>query len=239
MAIPSPLGRRPVSYSESDIHVPRIPSVTRPLLDFTVPETPLLLGIQTPTPTPPPSPPPRRMILWLNTAHRWALRFTLHIALISLFETVFFWKFVSTTEDQALYGIVDDYTAKLFRSCAELTPIQRTDLRHLFDIFVNTTRADAAGRAAAGARAMFNGALLRQSWGYFGGLTGAVVLLAITAKLRNMDIRWRQVALENLCLVIFLGIYEYMFFRTIVFPYKSVTIPELDQYVVDEFQSQC
>lgn len=230
MAVPSPLGRRPVSYSESDIKIPRIASAGRPLLEFTLPESPLQLQIQTPSP---------RHAVWLKTAHRWALRFTLHIALISLFETVFFWKFVSTTEDQALFGIVDDYTVGIFRGCAELTPAQRSDLRTFFDFFVNTTRADAAGAVAAAGRAAFNAGLLRQSWGYFGGLTGAVAILAATARLRDLDIRWRQVALENLCLVIFLGIYEYMFFRTIVFPYKSVTIPELDRYVVDEFQAQC
>lgn len=236
MTVPSPLGRRPVSYSESDIHLPRlamprVASLMLPLLDG---ETPLRLSIQTPTP-----PPPHRIVVWFNTAHRWALRFTLHIALISLFETVFFWQFVSTTEDQALYGLVDQYAGGVFQSCAALTPDQRASVRNLFDLFVNTTTIDVAGAAAAATRGAFNSALLLQSWGYFGGLAGLFALLATAAKLTRADIRWRQIALENLCLVIFLGIYEYMFFRTIVFPYKSVTIPELDQHVVDEFQAQC
>lgn len=236
MTVPSPLGRRPVSYSESDIRLPRIPSAGRPLLEFTIPDTPLQLQIQ--TPTTPPSPPPR-LSQWVDTAHRWSLRFTLHIALISLFETVFFWQFVSASEDQALYGVIDGYTVGVFRGCAALTPVQRTDLRGIVDLFINTTKVDEAGAVAAAARAAFNTSLLHQSWGYFGGLSALFTLLAVTARVRGAEIRWRQIAIENLCLVTLLGLYEYMFFRTIVFPYKSVTMPELDQHVVDEFQAQC
>ena len=104
---------------------------------------------------------------------------------------------------------------------------------------MNTTVVDERGAQAAATRAAFNRTLLHQSWGYFGGLASLFAVLAAAARIRKTDIRWRQIALENLCLVIFLGIYEYMFFRTVVFPYKSVTIPELDQHIVDEFQAQC
>jgi hypothetical protein len=215
--------RRPPSYSESDIRLPRVASNLAPLVESPIPS------------------PPRRAkrVPTLVKAHRWALRFSLHITLISLFETLFFWHFVSVTEDLALYGLVDDYTIGVFRGCSALTAQQRAALLSVVDFFINTTRVDGAGLAAAQQRSAFNTALLRQSWGYVGGFAAFTVALGAGAVGRRVEIHWRNIAAENLCLVVLLGLYEYMFFRTVVFPYKSVSIPELDSHVVDEFQNAC
>lgn len=254
---------RPFSYSESDIYIPRPPtgqtplqrvsSAQRPLLSFA--DTPLQLSIQTPrapspeSPVPTPSPSegstatPKTRADWLSMAYRWSLRFSLHLALISLFETVFFWQFVSMSEDQALLGLVDSYTGKLFTSCAALTPVQRADFVGLVDIFINQTIVDDAGAAALTARTAFNHGLLRNSWLYCGSISTLFVLLAAVARrcstTRDHRIRWSHIVGENLCLVTILGLYEWMFFHTVVFPYKTVSIPELDQHVVDGFQQHC
>jgi len=36
-----------------------------------------------------------------------------------------------------------------------------------------------------------------------------------------------------------LGIYEWMFFSTIVLKYQAISMQELDRMVVDEFMAQC
>lgn len=187
-----------------------------------------------------PSPPtPVETQSWTVTTHIWALRFSLHLALISLFETIFFWHFVSVSEDHALMDLINGYTVNLLRDCGTLTPIQRSAFDSILGLFINQTTVDQQGAVAAATRATFNTVLLRNSWLLVGGLTALVVALAAGAKRRALEVPWGHVASENLALVTLLGLYEWMFFRTVIFPYKSVSIPELDRMVVDEVNTAC
>lgn len=176
---------------------------------------------------------------WHHTAHRWAIRFILHIVLISLFETLFFWLFISRTEDDALIGLVSSYTGNLLSACQNLTAPQRTAVLDVLNLFINSTTTDTAGAAAAADRAAFNGILLRNSWLYF---SGGLALLATTvgaALWRRLQMRWGQICAENLVLVLMLGAYEWMFFRTVVLRYQAVSPAELDRMVVDQVEDTC
>lgn len=146
---------------------------------------------------------------------------------------------MSVSEDEALLGLVDSYTSGIFQSCAALTPQQRIAIVDVFDLFINSTIVDKQGAAAAAARTAFNHGLLKNSWAYFGGASTVFAVLAALARVQGRQIRWSHIVAENLCLVSVLGLYEWMFFHTVVFPYKSVSIPELDQHVVDQFQQNC
>lgn len=244
---PAPHFRRPVSFSESHIQLPRITSRERPLIaiagleDIGLPlEESASSGALVPSPTgslaPPPPPPPPP---WHHTAHRWAIRFILHIVLISLFETLFFWLFISRTEDEALITLVSSYTGNLLNACQNLSVPQRAAVLDLLNLFINSTATDAAGAAAAADRAAFNGILLRASWLYF---AGGVSLLAATvgaALWRRLQMRWGQIVAENLVLVLMLGAYEWMFFRTVVLRYLAVSPAELDRMVVDQVEAAC
>ena len=169
----------------------------------------------------------------------WALRFNLHLVLISLFETVFFWHYVSPSEDTALTGLVQGYLASTLQACAALTIQQRTDLRTTLDLFINVSTVDATGAAAAESRGAHNAALLRTSWLYFSGLSGLLTLLATVAWRTRIPVAWRHIVAENIALIILLGCYEAMFFRTIAFQYDAVSMAELDRFVVDQIQAQC
>jgi hypothetical protein len=174
-----------------------------------------------------------------QTVHRVALHMTFHLLLISLFETLFFWQFVSRQEDSALTGLVNTYTGRAFSVCSNLTDTQKTDLRNFLGLFLNTTTALQAATDATSSRQVFNGALLRNSWLYFGGLATIVGLLTSTALLRRIPVRWGHLVGENLGLVAFLGIYEWMFFHTVALRYEAVTPAELDGMVLTEFQGSC
>jgi len=159
--------------------------------------------------------------------------------LISLFETLFFWLFISRTEDDALIGLVSSYTGNLLSACQNLTAPQRTAVLDVLNLFINSTTTDTAGAAAAADRAAFNGILLRNSWLYF---SGGLALLATTvgaALWRRLQMRWGQICAENLVLVLMLGAYEWMFFRTVVLRYQAVSPAELDRMVVDQVEDTC
>jgi len=39
--------------------------------------------------------------------------------------------------------------------------------------------------------------------------------------------------------VTLLGIYEYIFFRTIIYNYNNLSLPELNEFIVGQLQQQC
>jgi hypothetical protein len=247
-------GRRPISYSESHIHLPRIQSNLRPLLEShgsaaqltirespsppksppKIPTTPLPLQIESVTPSP-----ELRDRRWIIPVANWTLRFNLHLVLIGLFETLFFWHFVSPSEDTALTGLVQSYLSSTLRACAALTGQQRTDIRTMLDLFINVPSVDAAATTTAALRDKHNSALLRTSWIYFGGLSTLFATLSAIAWYKQIPIQWRHLFAENLALIALLGCYEAMFFSTIAFQYDAVSMAELDRLVVDQIQAQC
>lgn len=258
-AAQSPLSRRPISYSESHIHLPRIQSNLRPLLESpgsaaqliireppsppeipsppkppSIPTTPLPLQIESTTPSPEPH--NRRLII---SVANWTLRFNLHLVLISLFETLFFWHYVSPSEDTALTGLVQDYLSSTLQACAVLTPQQRTDLRTVLDLVINVPAVDAAGADNAALRNSHNSVLVRNSWLYCGGLSTLFATLSVIAWHKQIPVQWRHLFAENLALIALLGCYEAMFFSTIAFQYQAVSMAELDRIVVDQIQAQC
>ena len=219
----SPLSKRPISYSESHMHIPNIQSQLAPLL---VEDTRITVSTQTQTP-----------IYYI--VYTWSLRFSMHLALISLFETIFFWHFISVSEDTALISLVQGYTQGVLTNCNHLTQNQSSLVRDIFDLFINQTLVDAAGAAAATTRSKFNAILIRTSWLYFGGLLTLFSVIAALGIFKRYKTDCPAIIGENLTLVTFLGLYEWMFFSTIVLRYQAISMQELDSMVVDEFQQQC
>lgn len=229
--------RRPVSFSEG--HIPA--SAFEPLTQGTI--IPRIGSLETELCTldrsPPASPPrfqrsPTTKVV--DTIHRNAIRFTMHLALIALFETVFFWHIVAPSEDSALINLIQSYTGGLVSTIQAASPANRTAFREFFDAVVSVPQIDAQGTQAAATRAAFNSALQRNSWLYTGGLSVATAALAAAAPFRRLPIKWSHIVSENVALIILLGLYEYMFFRTVVFKYRATSMEELDAMVVDQIQ---
>jgi hypothetical protein len=65
------------------------------------------------------------------------------------------------------------------------------------------------------------------------------MLAATTGWLRALRIPWRRLILENCGLVTLLGIYEAMFFTTIVYPYLPISGPEIAANTLLEIQDTC
>jgi len=216
----SPL--RPTAYSENDANALNL-------------KEPLVLSIV--ALSPPPPPPPSNT--FTSSIHEYALRFSIHLSLISLFETLFFWKFVSKTEDTALITLINDYTSGFLNACAGLSDSQRVLLRDLIDNAINPTNVSFAAITAAAQRDSINNALMQNSWFYFGGILSVVAGLSAWGKLRGYKMNWRHIVGENIALVTLLGLYEWMYFSTIILKYQAISMPELDSMVMDNFQASC
>jgi hypothetical protein len=240
------MDRRQRSVTEPTI--PRVASNLRPLLI----EVPSLgeLTIRTPqTPQPPtpirqpleieiPQRLPQRNPRRCDTTITWTLRFTIHLLLISVFETLFFWLYVSQSEDRALVGLVNTYMTGVLDSCATMTPAQRSETSAIIGALINVTTVDAEGVAAAIERTAYNDTLFRNSWLYVSALFTLCVLLGC-APCRNRSLPWKALISENVALVTLLGLYEWMFFHTVALRYRAITTAELDRMVVDELNASC
>jgi hypothetical protein len=204
------------------------------------PVAPPVAPPQAPQPTPAIPTTPSIPSIW-HKAHQWSLRFALHLVLISLFETIFFWQYVSSSEDTALISLVNTYANEILSSCGNMTTNQRIFVNDLFNAFINQTVINQQGLLAAQSRTSYNSALLRNSWLYFSGLVGIFgVLCGLTwCSADRKRFHWRHIMGENIALVTLLGLYEFMFFRTVVFQYDAVSVPELDRMLVGEFEAQC
>jgi hypothetical protein len=81
--------------------------------------------------------------------------------------------------------------------------------------------------------------LERQAWLYVAGLGFALILSAGLGHRMSLRLAWKRILLENAIMVALLGIYEFVFFRTIIYNYNNLSLPELNQFVVSQLQDQC
>jgi hypothetical protein len=173
------------------------------------------------------------------TALEWLIRFSLHIVLLAMFESIFFWSFVSVSEDDALQKLVGGYVSSTLETCPSWNATARDIVTLLADALLNQSAIRAQGAAAAAARAAFNGDLLVRSWAYFGGLAGLLGALVAVPLAARRHMPWGVIVGENCVLILMLGLYELLFFKTIVLRYQAVSGAELVRAVARGGRGAC
>ena len=163
---------------------------------------------------------------------------TVHVSLISVFENIFFWQFISKSEDTALQTTIDSFLQTTLLSCQSWGNATQI-VRDLFNLFVNQTQINQQAIQASNARSQINYNLFIQSWLYYIGLISLVIISSIVTYCKKYRIRWKEVATDNILLVVLLGLYEFTFFKTIAMQYVNITLPELENHIVNELQNQC
>jgi hypothetical protein len=177
-----------------------------------------------------------------STTEKWATRFLgfgVHLSLVSVFETLFFFLFISKSEDSGLTGVLDGYVGGILASCHSWPANTTAVVNDILSVLINATQVATAANQAALQRQAYNRTLELQAWGYVGGLIGIVLLSTWVTHHRGLRIAWRRILLENLIMVSLLGLYELTFFKTIIYRYENMSLPELDGFVVGQLQAQC
>jgi len=221
---------RPPSLSESYARDPsnmvRSLSLTNLLLTTENTETTGSTAIVVPVP-------PTRC----DEVHVVAISFLVHIFLISVFESLFFFYYISALEDNGILNTVNSFIADGLSACENMTTEEITILNSTLSPYINSTIAD--GNAAYSVRGLQNSVLLHRAWIYVGALGGLTVCVAGAGLYRRLHIPWLRICLENLGLVIMLGLYETLFFITIVHPYQPVTTQEIERNAILQAQQTC
>lgn len=162
-----------------------------------------------------------------------------HITLIGIFETVFYFQFISKSEDNGIQNTINQFLQGALTQCKQW-PQNTTQLLAAFlQIVVNETQVAQAAATATAARAATNGTLQTQSWMYVVSLAASLAAIATAAHCKKYEIKWRSILVENVVLVCMLGAYEAFFFETIIYMYQSLTLPELEQSILQQLQTFC
>lgn len=219
----SPLLRRDSGFFIEQPSIPLEPSVLQSPL---VIQTPIVIPISKPH----------------TPAEKWFNRIMslgVHITLISLFETIFFFQFVAVSEDTGLKSTIDSYVNNILTTCHNWTSEQHVIINDILSVLVNVTQVDEKGLAASANRYAFNSSLHLQSWMYFAGLLSTILIGGFIGTNAHLRIAYKRILVENLIMVTLLGLYEWTFFETIIYNYENISPPEIDQFIVGQLQTSC
>ena len=167
--------------------------------------------------------------------------FLFHIFLISIFENVFFFTFISKSEDQGILKTVGNYVNEVAESCAVWPKNETIFWNNVLLFFVNPANVSAISANSLLERNIDNDKLLLKSWLYTAGILATVLAGTAVGWQRSWLSRRtvKRILLENIGLVAMLGLYEFIFFRTIIYEYTSLSVPEIDEFAVNTLQNTC
>ena len=178
----------------------------------------------------------------ISTCTLWTIRtlsFGFHIMLISIFETLFFFLFISKSEDSGIQGIIQNYINGILSQCAQWSANETQLVNAILTVLIQANQTLASAQTAMQQRTTYNSRLEVQAWMYVIGTTACLVTGGVIARLNAVRIPWKRIVLENMIMVALLGIYEFTFFKTIIYNYRSLTVEELNGSIVGQLQTTC
>ena len=167
------------------------------------------------------------------------LRFLFHITLISIFETIFFFHYVSALEDNGIQNTIGNIVTGTIQSCRNLTIAEQVFINTNLGPYFNLSSIFQNGASTYQLRMRHNASLYLQSWMYVLCISGSFFICLLVAHLRKRTIGIRTIVLDNLGFVTMLGLYEIMFFHSIVFAYSPISSQEVAANILASVQSNC
>ena len=167
------------------------------------------------------------------------LGFGVHIFLLSLFETVFFFQYISQSENTGLQKTVDGYVNGILSSCGNWSQNVTADMNEALSLFLNVTDITEQGQQASMTRTTFNKTLELQAWMYVLGLFLVVLLSGGMGYKARLRLAWRRILIDNGIMIALLAFYEWTFFKTIIYNYENLSLSEINQVLVNQLEDQC
>jgi hypothetical protein len=161
--------------------------------------------------------------------------FMFHLTLISIFEIIFFFFIVSFFENKGIIGIINNFFNQVPGICNNMNFYQKEYFTNVFNSIVNATVVNENSIIASTSRIIFNNKLFINAWIYFLIIIGIDFLLLIIKICYKIKINFKKIILENIAMIVILGIYEYLFFKSIILLYKNISQDELMKLIMEEF----
>jgi len=166
--------------------------------------------------------------------------FFLHLFLISLFELIFFFGFVTKFENKAIVQLIGEITNTAISSCNSLNTSDKQIIDYFLNRIVNSEQLLTNSNNAMTERNLYNNSLLIIGIAYFLVLLSLNIFIYTTNRCYfKRNINYKNICLDNCIMIILLGLYEYMFFSYIVFQYQTSSTNELVYDVYNQVNSTC
>jgi hypothetical protein len=165
--------------------------------------------------------------------------FMFHLVLIASFELVFFNFYIIQYENNALIGLTDQLISPIISSCRSLSNSNKIILDDFIKIFINQTTINNNAIDGLNQRNVINQYLFIKSIYYY---VGVIIVFIITLLLNynfKKNIDFKIIAIDNIIMIIILGVYEYVFFKNIIFAYQMISPNELTQNIVNNLITNC
>ena len=167
------------------------------------------------------------------------IKLLFHITLISIFETLFYFMYVSSLENDGIETTVNTFINGAANRCQNMNRIQIEIIDDLLEPYINASNVIDQGNLEESYRLIYNQRISNRAWGYVGGVIGLFIMAVIYTKIRKIVIKWKIVILENAAMVGLLALYELMFFNTIIYPYHPISTDEIGRNAIEKFQNEC
>lgn len=158
---------------------------------------------------------------------------SLHIFFISVFETAFYFLYISQSENAGILRAIDAYYQPLIASCSKWPNTTRELILDVMKFSLNKSQIDSDGLTSNIQRTAFNRSLLNTSIWYSGACVIAFCMAFAVIRYKGIEIKWRPLILEHLAFIGVLALYEYFFYITIIYNYTTISTPEINRYIVD------
>lgn len=165
------------------------------------------------------------------------LMFIIHLSLIALFEIIFFFNVISNYENSIFINLVKSFTNPLAQKCSTFTYQEKVGITDIIDILLNITTLGPNSDKALNEKNEHNYKFLIYSWVYFVGLILLSLILIAYNFLKKKKVKLIKIFIDNLLMIILLGSYEYLFFKTIILNYYVINNIELSKYIVDNLSN--
>jgi hypothetical protein len=152
-----------------------------------------------------------------------------------VFEIYFFFNFIVQIEKEEFLKNIQSYLNQL--NSLELNEYQKTLINiviteHLNNKYYLALHENYINSLEEQEKKLNQ--LLNKACG-MASIVGLILLLLLFSSLINIKkIKWNWIVVENILMFVFLGIFEYFFFVTIILKYAPITDDEIRYYVADE-----
>jgi hypothetical protein len=168
-----------------------------------------------------------------NYIFKRCLMLIVHLSLIALFEIIFFFNVITNFENNTFINLIGSFTKPIAQKCLAFNKEDKTIITYIFNSFVNISTINENANEAFLNRTKHNNLILIYSWLYFIGLVLLSIILIIINYFRLKKVNLMKIFIDNIFMIILLGCYEYMFFKSIILNYLIINNIELTKYIID------
>jgi hypothetical protein len=179
------------------------------------------------------------------------MMFIMHLSLISIFEIIFFFSVIVSYENLSMTNVVDTFAGILTSKCSNFNNTEKYIFSTIINSFINITEITNDASNSLNQRNIKNNIVLGYAWMYFGIITGISLFTIIInflnfkffslqnqeltqpliisqdIKLNKKHVNLIKIIMDNIIMIILLGLYEYLFFKTVILKYQPISNNEL------------